>query len=425
MRTLLNTNKFAGKEGELAPASTLNTLNRECVWQLRGGQATLPYLRFSVICVALVLVTLPACKRTPNQSAAVQQATPSPGSEQLQHPAGGTTPSEVKHFKGSIGSTLDLQMKLVRAGDQLTGNYFYQKVGTKIDLKGAIDKDGNVLLQEFNPTGKQTGLFKGIWSSNNETGLIRIAGNWSKPAGEKGDDKKTAFSVHEEPIFFTGDVEIVSKQIKESNKKLMYEVAAYYPQITGSSNPNVEKLNQVVRALVTSRVAEFRKEMAKEDEEPRPENSMGSDINIAYTVALAQDDLASIEFDIGSYYQGAAHPNSYSEVVNYDLKNAKQLKLGDLFKPGAKYLQAISQYCIADLKKQSKAKGLEESSINSGAAPTTKNYQSWTITKKGLGINFDSYQVGPYAAGPQFVLVPYTAIKELVSPDSPIGQFAK
>lgn len=383
-------------------------------------------MRIVLTFVLVLFISLAACKRTSNPSqTAGPQTNPSPAAEQL-HAEGGAASREVKHFKGSIGSSLDLQMKLVRTSDQLTGNYFYQKIGTKIDLKGAIDKDGNVLLQEFDPTGKQTGLFKGIWSANNETGLINIAGNWSKPPGEKGDDKKTAFSVHEEPIFFTADVEIISKQIKESNKKLRYEVAAYYPQITGSSNPHTEKLNQVLSALVAGEVAKFRKEMTpKEDEEPRPENSMGSDLNIAYSVALAQDDLASIEFDVGSYYQGAAHPNSYSEVVNYDLKNGKQLKLSDLFKPGAKYLQAISQYCIDDLKKQAKAKSLEESSINSGAAPTTKNYQSWTITKKGLGINFDAYQVAPYVAGPQFVLVPYSAIKELVNPDGPIGQFTK
>ena len=42
---------------------------------------------------------------------------------------------------------------------------------------------------------------------------------------------------------------------------------------------------------------------------------------------------------------------------------------------------------------------LDDASIRSGAGPNAKNYQSWTITKKGLGISFDAYQVGPYAAG--------------------------
>lgn len=385
-----------------------------------------------ILTVVFCLVALmSACKRGAAPSSTSPQQSASPATEQ-HHAEGGVAaiPTETKYFRGSIGNTLDLRMKLTKAAEQVTGHYFYQKVGTRITLRGTIDSSNNVLLQEFDPTGKQTGEFRGVWAVDKEDGLIRIAGNWSKPSGEKGADKKTAFSVHEEPIFFTGDVDIVNKQIKESNKTLMYEIDANYPQITGGSNPNFEKLNQLVRGLVTKKVASFKKEMAPEpSEEPRPEGSMGSDMNVAYTIALAQDDLASIQFDIGSYYQGAAHPNSFTEVVNYDLKNGKQLKLSDLFKPGAKYLQTISAFCINDLKKQGKQKGadsmLEDRSIQEGAGPTSKNYESWTITKKGLGINFDSYQVAPYAAGPQFVMVPYSAIKEHVNPEGPVGQLAK
>ena len=317
-------------------------------------------------------------------------------------------------------------MKLVRTGDQLAGSYFYQRVGTRIDLRGSVDKDGNLTLEEFDKSGKQTGLFKGLWAVDANDGLITLAGNWSKPPGEKDGDKKTAFSVHEEPITFTGDVDLVAKQIKENNKKLMYEIDARYPQLTGGSNPNFEKFNSVVRAPVLKEVAGFKKAMAPEEgEEPRPEGSMGSDLNVSYEVALAQDDLISVAFSIGSYYQGAAHPNTFTEVVNYDLKNGKPLKLADLFKPGAKYLQAIANYCIADLKKQAKDKGLLDEEIQNGAAPNAKNYQSWTITKKGLGISFDAYQVGPYAAGPQYVLVPYSSLKDLINPEGPVGQFAK
>ena len=68
---------------------------------------------------------------------------------------------------------------------------------------------------------------------------------------------------------------------------------------------------------------------------------------------------------------------------------------------------------------------LDETSIESGAGASAKNFESWTITKKGLGINFDAYQVGPYAAGPQYVLVPYSALKDMINPDGPVGQFVK
>jgi hypothetical protein len=375
--------------------------------------------------VAFLLLSLGCRKTATPPSSAPPSSAPAP---ELAHSQGGETPApQAKYFKGSIGSSLDLQMKLVRTGNELAGSYFYQKIGTRINLRGNVDKDGNLTLQEFDQAGKQTGLFKGVWTIDKSDGLVTLAGNWSKPPGEKSSEKLTAFSVHEEPISFTGDVEITAKQIKESNKKLMYEIAAEYPQITGGNNPNFEKFNQVARGSVTKTVADFRKQMAPQEgeAEPRPEGSMGSDLNVNYDIALAQDDLLSVEFNVGSYYQGAAHPNSYSEVLNYDLKNGKQLKLGDLFKPGAKYLQAIATYCIADLKKQGKDKGLMDQEIEKGAAASPKNYQSWTITKRGIGINFDSYQVGPYAAGPQFVLVPYSTLKDLINPDGPIAQFVK
>ena len=383
-------------------------------------------MNIRLLLIILCLVVSVGCRRAsaPPPSAPPNASSPSP---ELSHSQGGNTPAaQTKFFKGSIGSSLDLQMKLVRTGDHLSGSYFYQKIGTRIDLRGNVDQHGNLTLEEFDKGGKQTGVFKGLWQVDAKDGLITLAGNWSKPPNEKGSDKRTAFSLHEEPIAFTGDVELVSKQIKENDKKLMYEVSAHYPQLNGGNNPNFEKFNHTARALVSQKVAGFKKDMAPaEGEEPRPEGSMGSNLNVAYTLILAQDDLISVKFDVGSYYQGAAHPNSYSDVINYDLKNGKQLKLSDLFKPGAKYLQAIADYSIADLKKQATEKGLTAEEIQNGAAPAAKNYQSWNIMKTGIGVTFDAYQVGPYAAGPQFVTVPYSALKDLINPEGPIAQFAK
>ena len=380
--------------------------------------------------LALVLVVgigVAGCRRNSTPPPSAPPVTPA-ATPQLAHAEGGNTLApQTKYFKGSIGTSLDLQMKLVRSGDQVSGSYFYQRIGTRINLRGNVEPDGHFVLDEFDQAGKQTGLFRGLWTVDAQDGLIKLAGNWSKPPGEKGSDKMTAFSVHEEPIALTGDVELTAKQIKESNKKLMYEIAAQYPQFSGGSNPNFEKFNQLVRGVVTKEVSQFKKDVQPEEGEERPEGSMGSDISIGYEVALAQDDLVSVQFDVGSYFQGAAHPNSYTEVVNYDLKNGKQLNLSDLFKPGSKFLQVIATYAISDLKKQSQEKGSElpDDLIQSGAGASAKNYRSWKITRKGLGINFDPYQVGPYAAGAHYVLVPYATLKEVINPEGPIGQFAK
>jgi hypothetical protein len=384
------------------------------------------------VSIALLLTALAfsiSCRKTtaPSQPAAAPNApaTTSAPAEQLAHPEGDAATIETRYFKGSIGSTLGLQMKLSRQGDQLTGSYFYEKAGTRIDLKGTIDKSNNVNLEEFDSSGKQTGIFKGVWIVDINEGRVNIVGNWTRPDGQK----KTAFSLHEEPIQLSGGVEVLPKQIKESNKKLNYEIKGSYPQLIGLLSPNLEKFNQEVKNSFYKQVTEFKKNMSApaEEEGELPDETSNSTLDISYTIAIARDDLISIGFEVGTYYRGAAHPNSVSQTVNYDVKNAKLLKLSDLFKPGAKYLQAVSAYCINDLKKQSKANNnmLDDSSIDSGAGASPKNYQSWTITKKGLGINFDPYQVGPYAAGPQYVLVPYSELKDVINPDGPLSQIMK
>lgn len=49
--------------------------------------------------------------------------------------------------------------------------------------------------------------------------------------------------------------------------------------------------------------------MAPSPDDPPPTEleSLGSDLNVAYTIALAKDDLISVLLDVGSYSAGAAH----------------------------------------------------------------------------------------------------------------------
>jgi len=373
-----------------------------------------------LILALLACLVLTACKKETaplDQTVAVQ---PAPETQQA---AGGTTPAgTAKSFKGSIGDNLELQMKLIREGERLTGSYFYRKVGTPIAISGTVDKNGQVLIEEFDTGGRQTGVFTGVWKDDEE-GLAVISGNWTRPNG----DKKTAFSLREEPIEFSSGVEIVNRQIKENDKKLKYEIDAEYPQLTGSGSPGYEKFNQTIRSLVTKKVSGFKQEMAPGEDDPPPAGlaeSMSSDLHIGYSIVLAKDDLISVHLVVGSYSAGAAHPNSYTEDVNFDLQNGKQLKLGDLFQPGSKYLQTISSYCIAELKKQ-RGEDTDHDWVERGAGPTAENYRSWTIGKKGIGITFDAYQVASYAEGPQHVLVPYSALKGIIRADGPIAQFLK
>jgi hypothetical protein len=121
-----------------------------------------------LIAFALIaFFSVSACRKNsaPNEPIAASQ----PEAAERQHPEGGVAAIvQSKFFKGSIGGASDLQMKLVREGEKLTGSYSYQKIGKKIDVRGNVDKDGNMTLEEFDTSGKQSGLFQGLWKQNQD-----------------------------------------------------------------------------------------------------------------------------------------------------------------------------------------------------------------------------------------------------------------
>jgi hypothetical protein len=373
------------------------------------------------LCVILLTLTaivmLGGCRKSTNSNANSSSA----GTMQETAAGGAATAGDKFYFRGRINYDLKVEMTLVRDGDRLTGTYFYPRVGKNIDLKGTVSKDGNVELRESDETGKDTGVFKGKWTSN-AMGLAEIEGKWSRPDGSK----ETDFQISQQPLELASSVRVVPKVIKEDNKKLRYSVDAEYPEIQGDSR--FDKFNQEARAMITKDVAAFKSsETAEEGEESGdlPAETQSSSLDIGYQVHFATADLISVEFREGEYSRGAAHGNSVTVVLNYDVKNGRKIALADLFNPKTNYLGVLSNYSKKELKdKLTKDEMFDEDMVKSGTEPTADNYAAWTITRKGLYVTFDPYQVAAYAAGPQSVLVPYSALKDIIKPDGPVGGLA-
>ncbi len=363
-----------------------------------------------------------------------RESTPSmnKGEKQVQAPgvsqAGGTAPSDqARRFRGTIDYKHKIEMRLARVGDSLTGTYVYEKVGTDINLKGTIDGKGNFTLQESDGSGKQTGEFEGVWRESEAEPGATLEGRWAKAGG----GEKVDFYLVEQFVDFVGAQKIVAREIKEDNEKRKYSLNAEYPQIEGSADPHLEQFNKEVSGWIKKEVDEWKETAGRDPGEEDDSPGMGEDeMTIRYDVRLATNDLVSLQFNVSVYEHGAAHPSSYSKVINYDLKNGRRLNLADLFQPQADYLQEIASYSINDLKRRSQQEKpderlLNDQDIEEGAAAKADNYQSWNITQKGLLITFDAYQVGPYAAGPQTVVVPYSALKKMIRTDGPLAPFAR
>lgn len=211
----------------------------------------------------------------------------------------------------------------------------------------------------------------------------------------------------------SAQVTLVSQPYSESNQDPVFTITAQTPQLSGSDDPRVLAFNRRLDDLVQNEVDIFRKNFI---ETPVVDVAAGSFLEVTYVLAAQYDDIWSFKFVFFFYTNGAAHPGHYSMTVNYDLDQGRELTLGDLFASGSNYLETISAYCIAELSKQPFFDG----AFTTGADPTPENYRNWNISENGLLITFDEYQVAPYAAGAQEVLVPYERLSALIDPQGPL-----
>lgn len=323
------------------------------------------------------------------------------------------TQTDTKIFSGTIGESR-VQMILQRNGGELSGTYFYKKVGKDLTVSGTIDGAGKFNLTEKSLTEAKTGEFTGLWSKDEEIDSIVLNGTWTNPQATKTLD----FFLNEQKIFFTNGARLTPKVFTEKNKPKFFEINAEYPELSGVSLQTAAKFNQIAKTLAMNEAVRFRKKLLAqtvEDLELFKETGGINTVEINYNVEYADNEIISIFFS-NYFYMGGAHESSYSFTLNFDLKTGRQLKLADLFKPNSNYLKVISDYSIQKLKKDF-GEDAQDDWLQLGAGAELKNFKSWNITKKGLNLNFDTYQVASYVAGPQEVIIPFEEMKNILRND--------
>ncbi len=210
-------------------------------------------------------------------------------------------------------------------------------------------------------------------------------------------------------------VTLSSHADQEEHQRPNYSIDTQTPILEGSNDARLEDFNGLMKSIVQEEVDAFKEWMAETPAEPI---IGGSFLAVNFTQLSPPGNLLSIKFYIMFYFDGAAHPGHYSRTITYDLENGGEVSLERLFLAGTDYLGPISIYCMDALRERGVT--LDEFWIG-GAQPTPENYQNWNITAEGLLITFDEYQVAPYVAGPQEVVVPYAELASILDPNGPLA----
>ncbi|MBU1038750.1 RsiV family protein [Patescibacteria group bacterium] len=210
----------------------------------------------------------------------------------------------------------------------------------------------------------------------------------------------------------------VTKTIEEGTDQTSYYVKVAYPFFTAEEVDSTI-LNELAYQAAVKQITTFKQELSDWDgARVSPEDFYSSSLNVDYDLKQATTILVSWRFNISNYLTGAAHPNSFSETVNYSVKDKKIIELADLFKSQTNYLEILSSLAILNLASQPDLKdddGLSLTLIKQGAAPTLANFSKFTIQPVGLELYFDPYQVAAYAAGLRTVIIPWIELEGVLS----------
>lgn len=127
-----------------------------------------------------------------------------------------------------------------------------------------------------------------------------------------------------------------------------------------------------------------------------------------------------VQFDS---YRGGAHGYGATRCTVVDLRTGKVLGPPGVFTPGEQWLRVMTQLVGADLKKQFVDKpGFEDALEPASLAKLLSEQNRYCWTGKHLEVVFNAYDVGPYAAGPYEVNIPYDRLKPILRPDGPIAR---
>jgi uncharacterized protein YecT (DUF1311 family) len=207
------------------------------------------------------------------------------------------------------------------------------------------------------------------------------------------------------PARASGVLPVTTKTIHASTSD--YEITFAYPQ-TG-----VKTIDDEIATWAKGMVADFEKS-AKTDRQPEDRTYT---LDMSFDVARNDVSAFAVAFD-EDVDTGGAHPNHDIVTFNYLMPDGWRVYLPEIFE-NTKGLARISELAMADLEKQlSGPDAMSDSDeIKSGAGLNWENFKDFILLRDALILRFPPYQVAAYAAGPQEVRIPLSALRDVMRVD--------
>ena len=345
-----------------------------------------------------------ACSRPAGESAAAADADSSNMSLVGGHGSGGLTV-----LRGTVQGLGPVSVYLMpKGGDSLGGSLVYPR---------PPDTEGLHAYEVLQVSGKQREqqVWLNLGSRYDVQGELRGTFAEGSFEGEWRDAKGTPR--HQVQLVRTQQPyglssRVYSKVIKPS--PLSLDLHVQWTEMVDPSPPALrDAFNRSVHADAEKGWTSFERQFAEEQQtlrnEELPEYARTRSMDQHDELIYADERLICMR-QFASFYMGGAHPMWGMQTRIFDVQAARFIEADELFADGRRPLAFLSTYCRPLLSKLMQAPP-DDDMLLSGTAPDTANFHQLLPTPDGLLVQFNPYEVGPYAAGAPELLIPWREVQ--------------
>jgi len=141
----------------------------------------------------------------------------------------------------------------------------------------------------------------------------------------------------------------------------------------------------------------------------------GWGLSMVYSEVRHSETIFTVIFD-EYLYTGGAHGIPLTYAFTFDTETETELTLDDVFIDVEAGLAVVAPLAV-DQVTELLGEFADADWIETGTATDVDtNYATWALSDEGIIFYFGAYQVAPYAAGTQTVIIPFTDLLDVLEP---------
>ncbi|MDW5313772.1 TIR domain-containing protein [Rhizobium sp. PL01] len=214
----------------------------------------------------------------------------------------------------------------------------------------------------------------------------------------------------------------ISTRIKERREGLPgYEAEIQFYKFYSSVFPAVSQIGEYVKGDLMDHLFDLRSMVVEGGEHFNFGQSRffrTHTLDIGSSGPSVHGRIISILYNTHVYYAGSAHPNHGFSCYNFFIDPLIRIKsFRDVFEDAEIAFPVLQQLVRSELKSlkiDDEDDPILDAEMIDGGTNDWDCFECFTFGNDGIQIHFPPYQVGPYAAGPHTVEIPYKLVKNLI-----------